>query len=181
MSYDINFWKLERPSSLEPVEIYSRLSQGEVVEGLARLPVEEILKKLKEAFADFDPKEEFPLARTSEGSIEFIWTDQYFRFDIRGGICADCQKVVDVMTGFGCPMYDPQVGRRYDAEERMTVGETPRFEEVSPELKEQMKRLKARALASVKGPGEKKGCAGVVVLMLAVFVAVWGVARFVGA
>ena len=108
MSYDINFWKQDKPLDLSAQEIYERLSERQPVEGLVKLPVDEILDRLTVAFPDFHRKESFPTARTSEGSVEFIWSDYNFRFDIRGGICADCQKLVDIMADYGCPMYDPR-------------------------------------------------------------------------
>src|SRR5215469_10747766 len=102
MSYDINFWKQERPLDLSAQEIYERLSSGEKAEGLAKLPVPQIHQRLKEAFPSFDPNEKFPLVRTSQGSIEFGWSDYHFRFDIRGEAGSDCQKLVNIMADFGC-------------------------------------------------------------------------------
>ena len=117
MSYDISFWKQERPLSLSAQEIYERLSGGdEVVEGLAKLPVPQIHLRLKEAFPEFDPAESFPTVRIPRGSIEFSWSDYHFRFDIRGEIGGECQQLVNIMADFDCPMYDPQEGRRYDSE-----------------------------------------------------------------
>jgi hypothetical protein len=48
------------------------------------------------------------------GSIEFSWSDQHFRFDLRGS-CGECQKLLDVMREFECPMYDPQEDQREEA------------------------------------------------------------------
>ena len=172
MSYDINFWKQERPLELSPQEVYERLSSRQLVDGLAKLPVDEILARLKEAYPDFDPAESFPLARTSEGSIEFSWSDYHFRFDIRG-VCGDCQKLVDIMTDFGCPMYDPQLGKRYDADNGMALGERQVFEDTSPEQKAELERLKAEFLAGLSG-SQKKGCAGkAAMFLIALAGAVW--------
>jgi hypothetical protein len=49
MSYDVNFWKQARPLDMSAQEIYERLSEGEPVEGLATLPVDEILGQLRDA------------------------------------------------------------------------------------------------------------------------------------
>lgn len=134
------------------------------MDGLAKLPVDEILARVKLAFPDFDPSESFPLARTSEGSIEFSWSDQHFRFDIRG-ICGDCQKLVDIMTDFDCPMYDPQEGKRYDAQDGTGLGEKPTFVDTTPEQKAEIERLRAEFLAKVGGP-PRKGCARPAALLL---------------
>jgi hypothetical protein len=179
LSYDINFWKQQRPLALSAQEIYERLNKKEPVEGLAKLPVDEILARLKAAFPDFDPAESFPLARTSEGSIEFFWSDQHFRFDIRG-ICGDCQKLVDIMSEFGCPMYDPQEGKRHDSQGGTALGEKPKFEDTTPEQKAEMERIKAEFLGKMTGP-QKKGCAGQAAMFLFALGGVgWAIVRRLG-
>jgi hypothetical protein len=180
LSYDINFWKQERSLALSAQEIYERLNGKEPVEGLAKLPVADIIARLKAAFPDFDPSEDFPLAGTSEGSIEFFWSDYHFRFDIRG-IGGDCQKLVDVMTEFGCPMYDPQEGKRYDSQSGTALGEAPKFEYATPAQKAEMERVKVEFLAKMSGPSRKKGCAGSAGLFLLALGGVgWAVARRLG-
>jgi hypothetical protein len=148
VSYDISFWKQERPLGIPPAEIYGALCRGEPVPGLAKLPVDQILQRLNQVFPAFDPSERFPLVRTSKGSIEFSWSDQHFRFDLRG-ICGECQKLADLMREFDCPMYDPQENRRYDAEQGMGLGVAPRFE--VPPTSEQAERIIAEALANLHG------------------------------
>jgi hypothetical protein len=169
MSCDINFWKLERPLILSAQEIYTRLCDGEEVEGLAILPVEDILAKLKEAFPDFDPSENYPLVQTSEGTIEFSWSNKRFRFDLRG-ICSDCQKLVDIMTDFGCPMYDPQEDKRYDSMNGTALGDSPpKFEDMTLEQKAEIERIKREFLAKIDSP-KKKGCFGpATILVLGTF------------
>ena len=172
MSYDINFWKQERQLNLSPEEIYGKLCKGEVVEGLAKLPVEQIHAKLKQAFPDYEAQR-WSTVQTSEGSIEFSWSDYHFRFDIRG-ICGECQKLVDVMRDFGCPMYDPQVNKRYDSEGGIGLGDAPKFEDTTPEQKAEMERIKREALAKFSGASEKKGC-GASATLLCICVIVVGV------
>ena len=60
MSYDINFWKQERSLELTNEEIYAKLCSGEAVDGLARLPTDKILQRLRERFPAFDPSDDFP-------------------------------------------------------------------------------------------------------------------------
>jgi hypothetical protein len=148
VSYDINFWKQEHPLVIPPVEIYRALCRGEAVTGLAILPVDQILQRLTQVFPSFDPANQFPLVRTSNGSIEFWWSQQHFRFDLRG-ICGECQNLVNVMREFECPMYDPQVNRRYDAQQGMALGDAPKFED--PPTPEQAERIIAEALAKLQG------------------------------
>ncbi len=147
MSYDINFWKQERALGIPSADIYGALCNGERVPGLAKLPVGQILQRLKQVFPAFDPSEQFPLVRTSRGSIEFHWSDQHFRFDLRG-ICSECYKLVDVMREFECPMYDPQEDRRYDAQQGTALGDAPNFED--PPTREEAERIIAEALAKLQ-------------------------------
>jgi len=176
MSYDINFWKQERPLTLSPEDVYKKLCNGEPVQGLAKLPVEQIHTKLKQAFPEFDPTEQFSTVQTSEGSIEFSWSDRHFRFDIRG-ICGECQKLVDVMKEFDCPMYDPQDNKRYDAQGGMALGGAPKFEDPTPEEKVEWERVRRETLAKFSAASEKKGCRGPALFLCACIfllaVAVW--------
>lgn len=178
MSYDINFWKQERPLDLSAQQIYERLSRQEPVEGLAKLPVETILGELREAFPTFDPTEKFPLVSLDEGSIEFFWSDQFFRFDLRGEIgAAHENKLVTIMAEHGCPMYDPQLGRRYDAANGTALGDRPQFEDPSPERKAELERLKQQFTARLDGMSTKnKGCARPAAILLGVLAVVVAIA-----
>jgi hypothetical protein len=180
LSYDINFWKQERPLPLSPEEVYSRLNKREPVEGIAKLPVDEILARLKSAFPDFDPTVRFPDVRTSKGSIEFFWSEYHFRFDIRG-ICGDCQKLVDIMRDFDCPMYDPQANKRYDSQDGTALGEAPPFKDATPEQEAEIERIKSEFLAAMNDPSQKRGCAGTAALLvLALGGVAWAIALHLG-
>ena len=182
MSYDINFWKQERPLPLTAEEIYGHLCRREPVDGLARLPVDAILARLQQQFPQFDPKAEFPDVDVENGNIEFGWSDQHFRFDLRGEVsAADRNALVRIMHDFGCPLYDPQVNKRYDAAEGTAIGETPAFEDPTPEQKEQMEKLKADMMGMFSGQKQKKGCAGSAALLaITVGGLAWAVARRLG-
>jgi hypothetical protein len=165
MSYDINFWKQERPLDLSAQQIYERLSDGESVDGLAVLPVDQILQQLQEAFPKFDPQEKFPLVSLEDGSIEFIWSDQYFRFDLRGDVGAVHEnRLVQIMADHGCPMYDPQINKRYDADQGMSLGELPKFEDATPAQKAEIERIKQQFMAQLQRRQQAKGCRSTAVL-----------------
>jgi hypothetical protein len=166
MSYDINFWKQERPLDLGAQEIYKRLSAGDSVDGLASLPVERILAELREAFPAFDPTEKFPLVSIGDGSIEFIWSVQHFRFDLRGDVGAEHQNLlVQIMAEHGCPMYDPQLGKRYDADDGTKLGELPAFEDPTPEQKAEIERIKQEFMAKLEGKRQSRGCRGTAAIL----------------
>lgn len=179
MSYDINFWKQQRSLSLGAEEIYGRLCSGEEVEGLTLLPVDTILARLKERFPAFDPTQEFPDVQLEEGNIEFIWSNFHFRFDFRGDVpAADRNAIVEIMRSFGCPMYDPQVNKRYDAADGTEVGETEMFVDLTPSQKEEVAKLKADMMAMFTSKPRKSGCAGPAALfVVSLGVLTWEVAR----
>jgi hypothetical protein len=52
MSYDLNFWQYEDNVYLDNQDVYEKLSNGELVEGVVNIPVSEILKLLKDYFSD---------------------------------------------------------------------------------------------------------------------------------
>jgi hypothetical protein len=106
MSYDISFWKESQPIDLSENEIYTQLSRGRRVKGLAELPGEDILAKLRETFGPFD--EEVSSFETDECSIEVSRSKWHFRFDLRGDVSEAKERLVALMEGFGCSPYDPQ-------------------------------------------------------------------------
>lgn len=159
MSYDINFWKQDRPLEISAQDIYERLSSGKPVEGLTKLPVDEILTKLRDAFPDFDPDEQFPLVSIDDGSIEIAWSDQHFRFDLRGEVGAEHKnRLVHIMATHGCPMYDPQIGERYDAEEGVGLSNLPSFEDPSPEQRAEIEKIKKQFMEQIERGSGPKGC-----------------------
>lgn len=148
------------------------------MDGLARLPVDAILARLQQQFPQFDPKAKFPDVDVENGNIEFGWSDQHFRFDLRGEVsAADRKALVRIMHEFGCPLYDPQVNKRYDAADGTTIGQTPAFEGPTPVQREQMEKLKADMMAKLSRQKQKRGCAGSAALFLvAVGSLAWAVA-----
>ena len=177
MSYDINFWKQTRPLEISAQEIYERLSRGEQeIDGLAELPVDQIKQRLKEAFPDYDPQDPFPLIQTEHGSIEVLHSRQSFRFDLRGETEEVHNRLVEIMADFGCPMYDPQRGQRYDAEGGTAVGTPPRFEDTTEEQRQQIEALKQQMLKNIQRGGRRSGCgtsAAAFVFFCAALAAVW--------
>jgi hypothetical protein len=176
LSYDLNFWKQDRPLSLSPVEIYRHLSEEEHVDGLAKLPVKEILARLKARFPQFNPKD--PSIEFDEGSIEVSWSDRDFRFDLRGDIpAADQNALVEIMRGFDCPLYDPQIDKRYDRDNGTAIGDPPVFEDLTEDQKEELEKAKAKAIAAFAGLSQRKGCGRAVLLLGTASVAIAAIIR----
>ncbi|MEM9914038.1 MAG: hypothetical protein AAF911_03660 [Planctomycetota bacterium] len=114
MSYDIFFWKQSKRLKATPESIYVRLNDGQKVRGVDDLPVDEIVDRLRELLAGFDPA---PTTKGGFGSasaddVEVAWGSRYFRFDARFTQELHDQ-IVDFMMGFGCALYAPAADRHH--------------------------------------------------------------------
>jgi hypothetical protein len=113
VSYDLNFWRFSPGASLPDDEVYRRLCNGERLASLEELPIDEILKRIRDAFSDWEQRE-LIFDGGSRGGFQLSTTPQWVRVD-----CYECRgnvmnTFIDILHDYGCPPYDPQVGRRFD-------------------------------------------------------------------
>ena len=126
MSYDLNFARPKRKIAAKRVnEAYDAVRRGESDARFEPLPTEEIHAALVEAFENFEPAAKFPAINVADGSAEVFWNDRWFSFCFRGDTDVMCGKIIELFRGFGCPVYDPQLGKLYP------LDDPPRFDEVS--------------------------------------------------
>jgi hypothetical protein len=123
MSYDLYFWREERPQSASPGDTCERLCSDEDVNGIAALSVD----KIKLRFA-----QEFP--GIEDNGTELTWEGAGSYFQVTWAICSkpgftlciivNCgwqllkapetmNRIIDLGNGLGCALYDPQTGTRY--------------------------------------------------------------------
>lgn len=114
MSRDLSFWKYDGVSSLTHSEVYSMLSAGECVDGIADLPITDILASVDKAFAEWDRPDATHYERDDE-LIEVYITPQFVRFDCYGVSEDNMNRLIDVMLAFDCPLYDAAIDTRFDA------------------------------------------------------------------
>lgn len=117
MSYDLNFWKYKENVYLDNQNVYKALSDERNVEGLEDIPIHEIRKKIAEAFSDWDKVDENSFEMPSKGAFQIMTTPQFVRIDCYGMKGEDMNKFIDILDEYGCPLYDPQVGERFDNHE----------------------------------------------------------------
>jgi hypothetical protein len=114
MSYDLDFWKQQPGSTLDPQGVYERLSEGERVEDFEELPIERIMSRIAEAFAAgwerLGPND----WESSQGSFQVSTTPQSFRVDCYGLAGEVMNLFIEIGQEFGCPLYDPQTGVRFE-------------------------------------------------------------------
>ncbi len=115
MSYDLNFWKYKTGVSQNHQDVYEKLSDGQNVDELEELPIPELLKRVNDVFlsAGWEKLDESNW-ESDKGAFQIYTTPQFFRIDCYGMEGADMNHFIDIAKEFGCPLYDPQVGERFD-------------------------------------------------------------------
>lgn len=121
MSYDLNFWKYKKDIYLNPQEVYTKFCEGEkTIEGLEFLPIKAIIQDVKKEFEDWY-LEESPsdiYFENPKGKGAFIMektTSWFIRFDCTYSMSGeDMNRIIDIMLKYDCPLYDPQVPKRFD-------------------------------------------------------------------
>jgi hypothetical protein len=125
MSYDLTYWKPPPFESPDPQATYERLNRNDPPDELHPLPLPQVIERLKQAFPDFDPTEEFPGVKLQDGSMKISYTEKSFRFDFRPPTASGKAKVWEIMSGFGCVCYDPQTGKLHTAADPPEYAERP--------------------------------------------------------
>ena len=116
MSMDYNFWKYQKDVPHDDGRIYAALCDGEQLDELQTLPIEEIRTRIHVVFSDWDWLDEDNCEKIGFGSFALYTTQRWVRFDCYGMCEQSLNLFIDVMTQeFGIPMYDPQISTRFDA------------------------------------------------------------------
>lgn len=99
---------------MDAQKTYESLSNGESVEGLENLPIEQMMDKVCQAFSvgweQLDPV----TWESPKKSFQIFSTPQFFRVDCGGMTGEEMNVFIDIGNEFGCPLYDPQTGERYE-------------------------------------------------------------------
>lgn len=116
MSYDLDFWKYKDGVYLNNQVVYESCSDEKVVDGLENLLIDAILIDIQTAFTDWKMEESNIDYENPEGkgAFQIYYTTQFIRFDCYGMEGEDMNRIIDVMLKYDCPLYDPQVPKRYD-------------------------------------------------------------------
>ena len=115
MSYDLNFWKYKPGVTLDHQATYESLSEGETVEGLEELPIDEMLARLQVLVPDaWEKVDDQSWESSDRGIFQVSTTPQSLRVDCYGMKGEDMNVFIDLGSDFDCPLYDPQVGARFD-------------------------------------------------------------------
>lgn len=119
MSCDLWFWRQLKPIMLSPEAICDELAEERAVDGIETLPIDRIKQALKSEFPEIDD-ELSSMSWEGDGSyFEVTWPAD------RSHVAVSCgykllekpdalNRLIDLMNGFGCALFDPQTGERYD-------------------------------------------------------------------
>lgn len=114
MSYELDFWRCAPGVKLDHEQVCRQLCDGVTVDGLDRLPIEALLTRIKEVFADWEKLDDVTFDGGDRGGFQLYTTPQFFRVDCCGMNGDDINKFIEIANEFGCSLFDPQVGKRYD-------------------------------------------------------------------
>lgn len=116
MSIELNFWKYKGDVNLDNAVIYQKVCcNNEECEELETLPTEAIVKEISSAFCEWKSLDLFNYEqKAGQGSFQITATPQVIRVDCYFMPPADMKRFSSIMAKFGCPLYDPQLGVRFD-------------------------------------------------------------------
>lgn len=124
MSYELIFWRQTPTQTMSPSAIYESLMSEQDVEGLADLPIEDILSNVMREFPGTirernDPSEWLVwVSQNEKDSFELTWSRRHIRVDCRHLHSDQMNQLIEIGAAFDCPLFDPQIGERFtDIEE----------------------------------------------------------------
>ncbi len=116
MSVEMDFWKYREGAKKDDGKIYeAACCRGQEMECLEELPVGEILSSIGKEFSDWKAVGREDYEKDGGGAFSLSTTSQSVRidcYDMRG---EDMIRLIELMKGFGCPLYDPNLGERFDS------------------------------------------------------------------
>lgn len=118
MSRHLAFWRYDNGTYLDNQMVYEEsCCEENPVDGLAALPISDILRRVDEVFNDYD-KLDGRNYESSKGSFSISATKQSVLFDCGWSMAeSELNKIIDIMLEFGCPLYDPQIETRFDSDD----------------------------------------------------------------
>lgn len=113
MSYDLNFWRQDTSVTRVPAETYADLCEEVPVQGLATLPIDKYLQRIKDTFPGCAASQTTVNWEGEEGAFQVSWSEQHVRIDCYNLNPDAMNRLIDIGLEFDCPLYDPQVDQRY--------------------------------------------------------------------
>ena len=118
MGMHFAFWKYKKDVYLDNQEIYEKACcDGQIIEGLETLPVNEIINKVSDVFSSWDKLDNYNY-EGEIGAFTICTTEQTVLFDCTYSMnYDDINKIIEIMLEYDCPYYDPQISTRFDGKD----------------------------------------------------------------
>jgi hypothetical protein len=119
MSYDLAFWRRDKPVPETAAAIYQRLISGDHVGGLADLDVESFLAAV---VAEFPGAVRETIGETDliewtavheQASFQVEWSRQHVVVFCRRTTNEDMNRLIKIAVDHDCRLYDPQTNERF--------------------------------------------------------------------
>lgn len=137
MGLDLCYWKTSPGAALDPKAVYrAACCDGKEVEGLELLPVGAILAEIEAAFAKWERTDRVTWEKETGGGFQIFTTPQALRVDSYGLPREEIAGFSEMMKRYGCPVYDPQQGCRFDGLALTLYGEAGDIREAVAEQAE---------------------------------------------
>lgn len=107
-------WREERDTRLSPAEIQRRLDADEELEGLADLPIKEMLDHLKREFSGCKETAGQLIWTSGDERFRATWTWQYLRLEADNLTDEHRDRFFELARSFGCPVFDPQMNLKME-------------------------------------------------------------------
>lgn len=112
MAKELSFWKYCEEGVFPHNEVYVRLSDGEVVDEVAKLPTSRIREAIDSKFSEWEKLDEDTFERDEE-AFQIFMTGQMVRFDCYGMTEQHMNELIDIMLSFKCCLYDSAIDVRF--------------------------------------------------------------------
>lgn len=122
MSYDLWFWRQTKPLTLSLDEVCEELSLENEIDGIEMLPINRIKECLLSEFPDIDDQLSSMTWEGDGSYFDVTWPANRSHVSVSCGYKLlenpdSLNRIIELMSKFGCALYDPQTGERYEQRE----------------------------------------------------------------
>ena len=114
MSMDLAFWRYKIGETSDNQKVYEQICEGNELDCIEQLPIEKIREKIAVVFKDWTALDADTYTRNEEADFRIFTTNQAVIFNCGGMSGDEMNLLIDIMLGFGCALYDPQISTRFD-------------------------------------------------------------------
>ena len=121
VGYQLVFWREEVDFDVPPLTVCESLMNERMVDGLVTLPIASIISGLLDALPGAVRESGggsewiYWLSEDQRSSVQIDWTDVHVFADCRYLEHDVANRIIELLARFGCPLYDPQVDKRFDS------------------------------------------------------------------